>query len=84
MCFPFNAPRKRGHWAYPSYPKAPQVLPGGTLTMPPWCIYYGNTMSADPSAVINKQADISYFWALYQAGTFEISSRTINSIYWTS
>ena len=54
MCFPFNAQQTSGHWAYPSYPTAPQVLPGGQLTMPPWCNYYGNTMSADPSAVINR------------------------------
>ena len=54
MCFPFNAQQTSGHWAYPSYPTAPQVLPGGQITMPPWYNYYGNTMSADPSAMINR------------------------------
>ena len=54
MCFPINAQQTSGHWAYPSYPTAPQAIPGGPLTVPPWCNYYGSTMNADPSVLLNR------------------------------
>ncbi len=55
LSFPINAQQPSNHWAYPSYPPAPQAIPGGPLIMPPWCSYYpGSTMNADPSVMFNR------------------------------
>ena len=55
MSFPINAQQAHSQWAYPSYPAAPQAIPGGLLAMPPWCSYYpGTTMTADPSVLLNR------------------------------